>query len=301
MMGICQQSLFVGLLASHLLFSGASASAGLLVTSLDTSTRLAFDSYRGDGFAPNPTSTQLDSDHWRILGLSDGAGTYGGTYLSGDFARGQSTGGVTTGGIYAFNVDAGAGFDWALGFQPIGSDLTPGAATLMVTNATGTIVDQLDLAYRVLVRNDGDRSSTFGFGYSSNDLDYEAIDSLQVTSTLLGDSIPEWTAIHRATRLSGLNLVSGASLFLQWQLDDLSGTGSRDEWALDDIELTFGSAPVSTVPEPASWILVGLLCPAAVWPRRRQSLASGRTPRLCEQARVVRRRLSALVEVLPLS
>ncbi len=301
MMGIWQHSLFVGLVASHLFVSGATASAGLMVTTIGTSIGITFDGFQGDGFAPDPSSTQLDSDHWRITGLSDGGGTFGGTFATGDFARGSSSGGVSTGGVYGFDVDPGAGLDWALGFQPIGSDLNPGEATLMVTNATGTIVDRLDLAYQVLVRNDGDRSGSFGFAYSSNDMDYQVRDGLQVTSGLTADAIPQWVTINRSTSMAGLNLASGSSLFLQWQLNDLSGAGSRDEWALDNIDLTFGSSPVSTVPEPSSWILVSMLCPAMLWSRRRHMSVSGRAPLLNEQQKVIRRRLSASVEAIPVA
>ena len=298
MMGISQHSLFVGLFATLLLVNGAPASAGLMVTTVGTFLGIGFDGYQGDGFVPDPSSTQLDSDHWRITGLSQGAGSFGGSFATGDFARGSSTGGVTTGGIYGFNVDPDMGFDWALGFQPIGSDLTPGAATLMVTNATGTILDRLDLEFQVLVRNDGDRSSTFGFAYSSNDTDYQQLDELQVISDLLADPSPSWVAVARKTSLAGLNLLNGSSLFLQWRLDDLSGTGSRDEWALDNIDLVFATS-ASTVPEPSSWVLVGMLCPAVFWTRRRHALVSGRAPILNEHEKVIRRRCSASFEAIP--
>lgn len=300
MMGISQHSLSVGLFASLLLGNGASASAGLMVTTVGASISIGFHGYQGDGLAPDPSSTQLNSNHWRITGLSDGEGSFGGTFASGDFARGSSTGGVSTGGIYGFDVDPDAGFDWALGFQPIGSDLTPGAATLVVTNATGAILDRLDLEYQALVRNDGDRSSLFGFAYSSNDTDYQSLDGLQVNSSLIADTNPQWVAVTRKTSLAGLNLLSGASFFLQWRLDDLSGTGNRDEWALDNIDLLFTSS-ASTVPEPSSWLLVGMLCPALFWTRRRHAVVSARAPILNEQEKVIRRRCSASFEAIPIA
>jgi hypothetical protein len=53
-----------------------------------------FSGFDGSGFAPSPATGQLDSNVWRVTGMSDGNGTFGGTHDSGDFARGSSTGGV---------------------------------------------------------------------------------------------------------------------------------------------------------------------------------------------------------------
>ena len=188
MMGIWKQSLFVSCLTAFGLSVHCNASAGLMVTSTGASVGIDFAGFRGSGFAPGavgtglvgsgPPATGLDSNHWRIEGLSDGAGVFGGTYLAGDFARGSSVGGVSSGGIYGFDVGSGSVANWALGFQPTGSDLTPGTITLMVTNATGSSVDQVDLGYRVLRLNNGDRSGSMQFAYSLDDISYDLVSSV---------------------------------------------------------------------------------------------------------------------------
>lgn len=260
MMGIWKQSLFVSCLTVCGLVVESKAVAGLMVTSTATSVRVDFEQFRGDGFSPAPSSTQLDSDHWRIEGLSEGKGSFGGTYLSGDFARGSSAGGVSSGGIYGFDVGSGNAANWAIGFQPTGSDLTPGAVTLMLTNATGAMVDQVDLGFRLLSRNDGDRSGWIRFAYSLDDRSYEEVGSGRGSMTSPGpaDLNPNWVGQDQSLVLSGLGIADGSSLFLRWGMDDASGTGSRDEWALDDVDVRF-KAGVATVPEPSGGLVLGVL------------------------------------------
>jgi hypothetical protein len=89
-----------------------------------------FDSFAGTGFAPSPAAGQLDSDTWALNGLSDGDTAWGGTYTTGDYARGIDEDGASTGGIYAFDVVSGAGTDYILGVQPTDADFTPGAIYL---------------------------------------------------------------------------------------------------------------------------------------------------------------------------
>ncbi|MEM6528949.1 MAG: hypothetical protein AAF653_11695, partial [Chloroflexota bacterium] len=123
-----------------------------------------FNMFAGSGFAPAPAAGQLDSDDWRVTGLSAGSGTFGGTFTSGDFARGTSTGGISTGGVYAFEVSSG---NTALGVQPTGSDFTPGAITLKVTNDTGSALTSIVVSYTVYFFNDQVRSNSFNLGYST--------------------------------------------------------------------------------------------------------------------------------------
>jgi hypothetical protein len=249
---------------------------------------------------PIPTASQLDSNHWRISGLSDGPGKFGDTHDTGDFARGPSSGGVTTGGVYGFDVGSLGESNWTLGFQPIGSDLTPGAATLMVTNATDTVIDRIELAYDVWLLNNGNRSSLIQFAYSMDDQTYTTLDGLGVASAPDADANLGWEAVRRATVLTDLNLVDGSSMFFQWRMDDVAGRGSRDEWALDRVEMTWGSPAVSTVPEPSSWVLLALLCPAMLWHRRQVVVSSANASTLGPLTRAIRMKRLAVVEPITL-
>jgi len=50
---------------------------------------------------------QLNSNSWVVLTLNSNNAAFGATETTGDMARGTSTGGVSTGGIYAFQTSTG--------------------------------------------------------------------------------------------------------------------------------------------------------------------------------------------------
>lgn len=202
-----------------------------------TLANIDFQSFTGSGFAPNPTASQLDSDAWRITGLSDGNGSFGGTHTTGDFARGLDDNGATTGGAYAFGTGSG---NIILGIQPAGSDFTPGEITLKLTNTTGSVITDLDIAYDIFYSNDQARSNSLNFAYSTDDVTYTAVNALDFTTPQAADA-NGFQSVNRSTTLSGLNIAVGADFFLQWQGGDVGGSGSRDEYGIDNIVVTTGS------------------------------------------------------------
>ena len=66
-------------------------------------TLIDFTGFVGNGFAPVPSTGQLDSEIWQVTSFSDSDGSFGSTYDSGDFVRGSNDGLVATGGVYAFD------------------------------------------------------------------------------------------------------------------------------------------------------------------------------------------------------
>ncbi|NJN67025.1 MAG: hypothetical protein HC884_10110, partial [Chloroflexaceae bacterium] len=198
-----------------------------------------FTNFTGSGFAPAPSAGQLDSDLWRVNGLSDSPTTsFGDTRNTGDFARGSSAGGVTTGGMYAFDVGSG---NIVLGVQPGGSDFTPGTITLKLTNTSGSPVTELDIAYDLWYLNDQPRANTLNFSYSTDDSTYTPVAALDFTSPEVSDALG-WQSVARATTLSSLNLAPGASFYLQWTGDDATGSLNRDEFGIDAISVSVPSA-----------------------------------------------------------
>ena len=143
-----------------------------------------FSAFTGAGFDTTPAAGQLDSDTWRITGFSDGSMTFGSTNITGDFARGTSTGGVTTSGVYAFNVGAG---NIILGIQPGGTDFTPGTITLRIQNNTGSPITDLNVAYDIFHLNDQPRGNTLNFAYSTDDITYTSVNALNFTTADVAD------------------------------------------------------------------------------------------------------------------
>ncbi len=199
-----------------------------------------FAGFTGGGFAPTPAAGQLDSDLWRATGLSDGDGAFGGTFDTGDFARGASAGGTSSGGVYGFDTGGG---DRALGVQPTGGDFSPGAFELRVENTTGSTLQAIDIAYDIKVFNDQDRGNTLNFAWSTDGSTFTPVPALDFTSTEAGDSPASWATVARSTTLIGLSVPSGDNLFLRWNSDDATGGGSRDELAIDNVTLSEAAAP----------------------------------------------------------
>ncbi|MGB3526885.1 MAG: lamin tail domain-containing protein, partial [Flavobacteriales bacterium] len=219
------------------------ALAQLEVAALNTAYTITFDAtvagvnngaFTGSGFAPSPASGQLNSNAWASTGMSDGASAFGGTNTSGDFARGTSTGGVTSGGFYAFEVGPS---DHALGVQPTGSDWEPGTLTLRVQNNSGTTLTSLDLAYELWVRNDQGRSNTFNISWSSDNLTYTPISALDYASPLALDAFG-FVLNNKSTTIPSMSIANGGYVYLRWSSAGNGGSGSRDEFALDDISVT---------------------------------------------------------------
>jgi len=231
----------------------------LTIELLNTAVVENFNDFRGGGFVPVPGAGQLDSDEWLVRGLSYGDGVFGGSHDSGDFARGQSEGGETTGGVYAFDVDNGPGENHALGLQPGGSDFTPGSITLKILNSTGYELSALVVEYDLFVYNDQDRSNSFNFSYSADDTSYLEAADANFISPEAEDASPEWEIYNRSINIASIGIADTGSFYLRWLSDDISGSGSRDEFALDNLRITgftaTGSEP-SHVPEPSTIILI---------------------------------------------
>jgi hypothetical protein len=194
-----------------------------------------FNDFQGSGFAPNPMSGQLDSDAWSIRGLSDGDLNFGGTRTSSRFALGVSQGGVITGGIYGFEVGTN---NFILGVQPTGNDFTPGEFILKLQNDGDSTVTEVDVDYIIRYFNDQPRANSLNFSYSEDGSSFTSIDSLDFVTPEAADGSPTWQSTSRSTMISGLSVDPGEFFFLNWTGDDVSGSGSRDEYGIDDIQVT---------------------------------------------------------------
>lgn len=213
----------------------------LSLTTLNTNYSIDFESsvsgvingqFAGTGFTPSPSVGQLDSDAWKVMGLSDGTASFGGTLTTGDFARGISSGGVGTGGVYAFEVASG---DRALGVQPTGDDWTPGSFVLRIQNNTGATITELSISYSIFVKNDATRANSFNFYYSTDDVSYTQVPGLDYTSPEFGSTGNPWVEVPRSETISGLSILDGTYFYLRWYGNDVSGSDTRDEFALNDI------------------------------------------------------------------
>ena len=118
--------------------------------------------------------------------------------------------------------------------------MTPGAIALKVTNSTGASVDNWIINYDLWVNNNEQRSNSIKFSYSVDDNNYTSISDLDVFSPAASDSAG-WTRNSLEASFS-VSVANGANLFFKWTLADDSGSGSRDEFGFDDIEVSTDSS-----------------------------------------------------------
>jgi hypothetical protein len=193
-----------------------------------------FGAYAGAGFTPTPNCGQLSSNNYATTGWSDGALAFGGTRMTGDHARGVPTVvNITTGGFYSLSITTN---DVAFMFQPGGGDFEPGTLTLRLQNTTASVITAARIAYEVWIRNDQLRSNNLSFSWSTDDVTYTPVPAITVTSTAEADAAPvPWVRTPITTMLSGLSIPAGGHLYLRFSSAAVGGSGSRDEFALDDI------------------------------------------------------------------
>ncbi|MBL7701339.1 MAG: T9SS type A sorting domain-containing protein [Ferruginibacter sp.] len=198
--------------------------------------------FAGAGFEPaTVTAGRLNSNAWAVTGMSDGALAFGGTNTTGDHARGSTAVAITTGGIYAYTGAPGSVANPALMIQPGAADFTPGTLTLRIQNDGTTNITQLAVSYNLFIRNDQAWSNSFNFSYSSDNVSYTTVPALDYASPAAADALG-WiivgSAPSRTTTITGLSIAPGSYVYIRWSGDDVSGSGSRDEFGLDDINLT---------------------------------------------------------------
>ncbi|MGB4929503.1 MAG: T9SS type A sorting domain-containing protein [Chitinophagales bacterium] len=203
----------------------------------------SFTGFTGAGFTPTPGAGQLDADNWQITGFNEGDLLFGGTKTTGDFARGSTGGNISTGGIYSLLTAAGA--NQSLYFQPTADDITPGSIALVYKNITGTLLTELDFSYVIYLYNNESRSTTLKLSYSTDNITYTDVPSMDFTS--LGALDASLYTYNRSVALSGLSIPNNTFIYFKWTTDDApGGAGNRDEIGLDNITLTAGSDPIPT-------------------------------------------------------
>jgi len=222
--------------------------AQLNITAIGVDFRIGFDQtvlevnedpFSGTGFHPLPASGQLDSDAWATEGLSEGNLVFGGIGINDDLTRGLSSGGVTQGGIYSFGVGAD---NRTMGFQPSSLDFSPGSITLKIKNSSGFTLQRLKFSYLLWVFNDQGRSNRIELSYSKDDISYTHVTGSTYFSDASQDLSPIWQSIPFEFTIENLDVLSGEFLYIKWTTDDESGSGSRDEFAIDDITIRISNS-----------------------------------------------------------
>ncbi|MFN9799846.1 MAG: hypothetical protein ACK54P_07505, partial [Bacteroidota bacterium] len=122
---------------------------------------------------------------------------------------------------------------------------------------------ELTVAYNIYIRNDGGWGNTFNFSHSADNSTYIPVGALDYTSPVavgVSSFVLVGTAPSRTTTITGLSIAPGDFYYIRWSGDDVpGGSGSRDEFGLDDISVTatFGGAA------PATQLAITSIAPAS--------------------------------------
>lgn len=239
--------LFLTLLLSVFSWGQVQLSEGTPSQTIDFSATVSGVSngvFTAAGFQATPTAGQLDSDAWAVNRWSDGILNYGGSFTTGDYARGAVNAAQTTGGFYAYTGAPQSAANPCLMIQPGGAspnDFNPGTLTLRIQNNGAAYINQMEVSYDLFVRNDQARANSFNFSYSSDNSTYTPVAALNYTSIEVADALG-WVQVgsspSRSSIITGLSVAPGDFFYIRWNSADVSGSGNRDEFGLDNIALT---------------------------------------------------------------
>ena len=198
----------------------------------------------------------------------------GGNVTSTTLAYGTTGTGVVTGTSPGGLINWGNGTtstatDRALGILNTGSFTSPQSIMFSVTNNTGLTVLSLDLSWAYQKYRSGSRAFTWNFfsstdgstwaSQSSGDLAYAAdVNNTVVSNPPLITSSPTFS-------LTGLSLANGASYYLRWTLTGTGGSTNGQGLGIDNFSIT-----ANTVPEPQTWVLIGIGSAFMLWNLRRK-------------------------------
>lgn len=195
-----------------------------------------------NSFTATGVNGGLDPSAWMFEGFSSTA----------DLMRGiLATPGKSTGGVYALGTPG----DYALYLQPSGPDFTPGMVILNITNNSGIPMTGINVSYDILIYNDQDESNSFNLLYSIDDgMNFIEVDTY--SSPEAEDMAPILVEVDKSVPLTGVTIEVGNSVQIAWYGDDVSGSGRRDEFGLDNIVIS-ADPPLSVDPVPTmgQWAL----------------------------------------------
>jgi len=186
-----------------------------------------FDTLEGT-FESLPAGFAVSKDGSNCLSAAD----------SGDF-KAPHAGGTSEGACRPWDLGDG---NLALGYQPTSAEFTPGFFMVSISNATGEAVGLVEVAYQVVCYNNENRSSSLDLEYSRDGSAFTRIPSVSYSSPMREENPAHWAVTARSTAIHLRKpLAARGRFWLRWYADDNGGSGSRDEYGIDNVTITLRS------------------------------------------------------------
>ncbi len=193
---------------------------------------LDFETFAATGFDSPEPSGGFDSNLWRTSGWSDGDVPFGGTGLTGDFARGITDGsGISVNGIYAVQITPSNRF---LAVQPAPGDFIPGELVYRIQNNTGQTIKAIEFNTDIWYNNNGDRLNGFVVAGSEDGISYYFLETARVTGPADADGwqLQEDFKIQRFG-----DIAPGDYYYIRITVTNTVSSGIADEFGVDNFIL----------------------------------------------------------------
>lgn len=156
--------------------------------------------------------------------------------------RGINDGDISTGGCYAWDTGTN---DFALGYQPTSDEFTPGFFEASFSNSADIVYRFIKVEYDFVARNNENRSSKLELQILMPD---GSMGTASTLSTEQGEDVPAlWKRIRSSCLVQLPQPIAPDEVFrLRWCGDDDGGSGSRDEYGIDNIRVR-GIRSIGTV------------------------------------------------------
>ena len=207
-----------------------------------------FTGFTAAGFSPTPGTGQLDSNVWRVVGLSDNANpAFGFTGPSGgDFGRGIIAGSAdpVSAGVYSPSANA------ALILQPTGAEIENGGfIEAQLVNHTGFTATSIALDFDWAYRNSGARADALQLSYSTDGVTYIVLPAGAFTTPATADTAvaATFTNQHETVTIDNVLVGDGSPLYLRWTHTGSTGGGNRDEVGIDNVVVRANVSDVATL------------------------------------------------------
>lgn len=204
--------------------------------------------------------------HWRMTAAGDTTVSWTDAANTTVTTAQASSGSPTAGGRYNWGQTS---TDRAIGFMSSSNYASPNSILAYYSNDTGSVIDQLIVAFDYERFRVNTASATITFSHSTDGTNWTAAPGGDSGAFSTGTSTYGFTtlvsSLSKSVTLSSLNLAPGSAFYLRWNFTTTGGNSQG--LGLDNVSVT-----VSAIPEPSTYAALAgaaaLL--GAAWHRRRR-------------------------------